>query len=165
MENNYTPCCPKFNPSLYDGREFNWQQKTFIKDEVMAFMHMPLNLHKVMVRMWKKIKNAHAEPADQEFLMLCYDPSLWKTEVYITTTKIVPNANNVAISGTFMAKVFDGAYKDIPKFYKEMEVYVASKGRSVSKMYIHYTYCPKCAEYYRHNYMIFFAETQETVVV
>ncbi|MDD5639560.1 MAG: hypothetical protein PHR47_02015 [Candidatus Pacebacteria bacterium] len=159
MENNNTQCCPEFKPELFDGKEFFWQDKTFIKDEVIQFMHMPLNMGSVVTRMWNKIKKAEANPADQDFLMLCYDPSPWKSEIYMTTTKIIPNATNVTLSGNFLTKVFDGPYQDIPKFVKQMEMHVASKGKSISKMYFHYAYCPKCAKKYGHNYIICFAQT------
>jgi len=164
MENNTNTCCQEFNPETLNEKEFNWQQKTFIKDEVMQIMHMPLNMGSVITRMWNKIKQAEANPADQDFLMLCYDPSSWKSEIYMTTTKIVPDATNVTLSGNFLSKVFDGPYQDIPKFVKEMEMYVATKGKSVVKMYFHYAYCPKCAKKYGHNYITAFAETKEIVI-
>ncbi|MCK9393508.1 MAG: hydrolase [Candidatus Paceibacterota bacterium] len=162
MENNTNAtCCPEFKPETLNEKEYFWENKTFIKDEVMQFMHMPLNMGSVITRMFKKIEKAEANPADEDFLMLCYDPSPWKSEIYMTTTKIVPNATNIALSGNFLSKVFDGPYNEIPKFMKEMEMYVSSKGKSVSKMYFHYAYCPKCAKKYGHNYIIAFAQTED----
>jgi hypothetical protein len=96
-----------------------------------------------------------------EVLVLFQDPSAFKSNIYISVTGEVPEANNVKISGTFMAKVYDGPYKAIPKFIKDMNSYLAKEGKKVPKndeYYIHYAYCPKCEKKYGHNYMIFFAK-------
>ena len=70
----------------------------------------------------------------------------------------IPDAENVKFCGTFLSKVFDGSYNDVPKWIKEMAPWVASKGKSVKKYYFYYTTCPKCAKIYGHNYVVAFAE-------
>ncbi|NYT04613.1 MAG: hypothetical protein GKC00_07910 [Candidatus Methanofastidiosa archaeon] len=76
----------------------------------------------------------------------------------MTVTKEVPNVKNVRLSGTFISKVFDGPYKDVPKWIKEMDRYLENKGKKAKKYYFYFTTCPKCAEYYGHNYVVTFAE-------
>lgn len=49
-------------------------------------------------------------------LVLFQDPSAFRSNIYISVTGDVPGANNVKISGKFMAKVYDGPYNAIPKF-------------------------------------------------
>jgi len=51
-----------------------------------------------------------------------------------------------------------GAYKNAPKWEKEMEIFVKSKGKHVKKTYFFYTTCPKCAKYYGKNYMVAISE-------
>ncbi|MFH1639753.1 MAG: hydrolase [Chloroflexota bacterium] len=155
-----TPCCPKFNPEPWDEKEITWQDKLFVKDSMVQFMHMPLPgaFAKTVGRMWKKIEEAGANPDIADFLMLAYDPSPWKDEVYINVTKEVPDAENVRLSGTYLTKVFDGPYNAVPKWIQEMARFVNEKGRKVKKYYCYYTTCPKCAKIYGHNYIVFFAE-------
>jgi hypothetical protein len=64
----------------------------------------------------------------------------------------------VKISGTFLSKVFEGDYKSIGKWIKEMQEYVKSKGKEIKKMYFFYTTCPACAKYYGKNYTVILAE-------
>lgn len=78
----------------------------------------------------------------------------------ITVTKDVPGADNVKLSGTFLTKVFDGPYNAVPKWLKEMDHYVESKGKKTKKYYFYFTTCPKCAKKYRHNYVVAFAEVR-----
>lgn len=113
---------------------------------------------RVVTRMWNMIQQANARPADRDFIMLAYDPSPWKSELYITVTKEVPDALNVRLSGTFMSRVFDGPYNAVPKWFKEMEGYAQSKGKKAIKQYFYYTACPKCAKKYGHNYVVAFAQ-------
>lgn len=96
-----------------------------------------------------------------EVLVLFQDPSAFKSNIYISVTGNVAGANNVKISGTFIAKVYEGPYNAIPKFVKDMNVYLQKTGKKVAKndeYYIHYAYCPKCEKKYGHHYMILFAK-------
>ena len=153
-------CCPEFDPTSWQEKEVTWANKLFIKDNVPQIMHIPLpgSFAKIIGRMWEKIEKAKAKPVEKDFLMLCYDPSPWKSEMYVNVTKEVPDAENIKLSGTFMTKVFDGPYNHVPKWIKEMDAYVADKGKKVQKYYFYYTTCPKCAKKYGHNYVVVFAQ-------
>lgn len=155
-------CCPKFDPGPFQEKGHVWKDRKFIKDSIPQIMHMPipgLNLFgKAVGRMWKKVEDAGAGTDMEDFLMLAYDPSPWKSELYINTTKEVPDAENVTISGTFLSKVYDGPYKDVPKWFEDMKAYLKEKGKEGKKFYVYYTTCPKCAEKYGHNYVVMFAQ-------
>ena len=155
-----TQCCPKFDPEPWDEKEITWKDKLFVRDTMVQFMHMPLfgAFGKKFGRMWEKIEDAEANPDINDFIMLATESSPWKGELYINVTKEVPNAENVKISGTFITKVFDGPYNDVPKWIKEMAQLVSHKGKTVKKYYFYYTTCPKCAKTYGHNYVVAFAE-------
>jgi hypothetical protein len=158
-------CCPIFEPEPWQEKEFIWKDKTFIRETIPQFMHIPLpgTFGKSVSRMWKKIEASGAKPENKDFIMLATESSLWKGEICITVTKEVPEAENIKLSGTFLTKVFDGPYNAVPKWIKEMDAYVASKGGSVKKYYFYYTTCPKCAKKYGHNYTVAFAEISKII--
>jgi hypothetical protein len=151
-------CCPEFNPATLDGQTHVWKDKLFLQDQVIQFLHIPLNMGSVITKMMAKIDSINARPDDQDFLMLCYDPSPWKSEIYMTVTKDIPSGKMAKLTGTFLSKVYDGPYQDVPKWIKDMDAYVASKGYSVKKYFFHYAYCPKCSQKYGHNYCVAFAQ-------
>jgi hypothetical protein len=151
-------CCPEFSPDLWNDKSHNWKAKKFIRDEVVQLMHIPLNMGQVVTRMMAKIDASGARPNNTEFLMLCHDPSPWKSEIYMTVTKPVKNAQMAEISGKFLTRVYDGPYNAVPGWIKDMDKYVSQKGESVKKYYFHYAYCPKCSKKYGHNYVIAFAQ-------
>lgn len=154
-------CCPKFNPEKWDQKTYTWENKPFIKESIPAFFHIPCPpmIGQKITKMCKMIEEAKMAEADlEDVLMLFHDPSAFKTEICISVAGSVPNANNVNISGTFVAKVFAGSYNAVPKFIKQMNEYLETQGQKAKDYYIHYAYCPKCAKKYGDNYMIIFAE-------
>ena len=154
-------CCPEFNPTKWEEKTFNWDNKLFIKETIPTFFHFPFPpmIGKKITKMWENAEKAQANLDNKdEILILFADPSAFKSEIYLSTKNHVPNENNITMSGTFISKVFDGSYNSIPKFIKEMDKYLSINNKKATQYYIHYAYCPKCAKTFGHNYMIIFAK-------
>lgn len=151
-----TGCCELIDPKTWDDKTISWQDKSFVADHVMSFLHMPLNMGAKMVKNMKLIKDAGADAVP--YLMLCDEGSLWGSEMYIDVTKDVPGAKMAKLSGTFLTKVFEGPYKNVGKWIGEMNEFVKGKGKEAKKMYFFYTACPKCAKTYGKNYVVLFAK-------
>jgi len=151
-----TGCCKKFDPKKFEGKTVTWKKKRFVKDHVTSFFHIPLNFASVIKRNTEKIDKVMAFPKDP--VWMSDEKSLWGSDIYFEVSKHVPDAENVLLSGTFMTKVFEGAYKNIKIWMKEMESYVKEKGKTPKHYYFFYTTCPKCAKHYGKNYVVIFAE-------
>lgn len=164
MDNKNNECCPEFNPEKWDEKTFNWDNKQFIKETIPTLFHMPFPPmigKKITKMMGLATSSNKIDSKKDEVLVLFQDPSAFKSNIFISVTGNVPEANNVKIPGEFMAKVYDGPYKAIPEFVKNMNIYLEKKGEKVPKndeYYIHYAYCPKCGKKYGHHYMILFAK-------
>jgi len=157
-------CCPKFNPKKWDNKTFNWDDKHFIKASVPTLFHRPFKkiMGKRIMEMMQQAETSKKLDKDKEEILLLFnDPSAFKSNMYLSVTDQVPNAKNTELSGTFITKVFDGPYKDIPKFFKRMDAYLSNQGKEADDYYVHYAYCPKCAEKFGHNYMVLFAELDD----
>ena len=155
-------CCPRFNPEGWEGRELKWKDKLFVKGTLPQFMHMPLpgSFGKTVQKLWVKIEAAHARPDDKDFLMLAAEESAWKGEIYIATTREVPDADNVWLSGSFLTRVFDGSFNEVPKWIGQMEQYLTEQGKKAKDYFFYYTTCPRCAKKYGHNYVVVFARVE-----
>lgn len=156
MKNPYpseTGCCPRFDPAGWDEKEFTWQDKLFIKDKVFCLFYAPINFGKVIVRCMEKIDAANAFPP-QPPLGLSDHTSRWNMDLYIEVSKEVAGAENVKLSGTYLSRVFEGPYKETGNWCKTMSEWVASKGKTIQKMFMYYTTCPKCAKHYGKNYVV-----------
>ena len=157
MDASETGCCPRFDPDPWKNQEFIFKDRLFVRAKTVNFLHIPLNIGSVITRTRARIEAAGAAACD-EYLMLSNDTSAWRGEHYFAVTKEVPGADNVRLSGTFLAKVFEGPYRDAGKWVHEMQDYVTSQGRQMRKLYFFYTTCPKCAKRYGKNYVVALAE-------
>jgi effector-binding domain-containing protein len=151
-----TGCCPRFEPGPWDKKEITFNDKLFIKDHVTSFFHIPLNMNKVMLRNMEMIKRAGAL-ADVQ-MVLSDENSLWGADIYIAVSKDVAGAEMIKMSGTFLSQVFEGPYKNIRQWIKEMTGYAREKGKVMKKLYFFYTTCPHCAKYYGKNYVVLLAQ-------
>ena len=145
-------CCPKFNPEPWDDKQIIWQDRKFLMDRVRSVFHIPLNFGPVMKRMMEKIEASNVKC--QDMIVLADEDSLWGTNVFVDVSGDVKDGDMVTISGTFLSKVFEGPYKDMGKWIKQMDQYVRSKGKESIMQYYYYTTCPKCAKKYGKNYVV-----------
>jgi hypothetical protein len=151
-----TGCCPKFDPSGWEGQVLEWNDKMFIKDRVKSFLHIPLNFGAVMKRNMDLLQ---ARP-EQQILVLSDENSLWGADVYIESDAPIQGASMAKLSGRFKTRVFEGHYKNVPQWMKTFREELESKGEQVEKMLVYYTTCPKCAKAYGKNYVVFLAKSR-----
>lgn len=145
-------CCPEFDPIPWDDKIFAWENKRFIKDKVFTIFYMPLNFGQVMKRLDLKVSASGATMSDN--LGLSDHTSKWNMDIYLAVDKEVPDAVNVALSGKFFSKVYEGPFRDTEKWCKDFENLAKTKGFTIKKWYMWYTTCPKCAKNYGKNYVV-----------
>lgn len=154
---NETGCCPKFNPVGWDGETFVFKVKRFVRFTNHDFFYMPIDLSKKIVATMKAVEEAGATEK-VEHLMMSRSLSPFATEHFLAVTKEVPGLENIKISGTFLARVFNGPYQDTPKWIEIMKDYVAAKGKEAKEIYMNYTMCPSCSKHYGVNYVVALAK-------
>ena len=151
-------CCPVFHPEVYDHQVFDFKDIDFISTKSKTFLHMPLNLGKVMTETQKAIDESEATLKDQ-YLILSKDTSAFQTSHLFAVSKAVKDYPRVKLTGEYEARVFDGQYQDVYKFKKILETEVNNNHKVIEDQWVFYTTCPKCAKVYGHNYMVFFTKT------
>lgn len=149
-------CCPKFNPTPWDKKVFEWKNKKFIKDKVFTFFFMPVNFGSVITRAIKKVEKAKGKFVDN--LSLSDHTSKWNMDIYLAVDKEIPDAENVELSGKFLSKVYEGNFKETGKWCEDFKVFAKKKGFEIKKWYMWYTTCLKCAKKYGKNYTVIVAE-------
>lgn len=149
-------CCPEGFPGYWHEKQIQWDGKLFVKGRVRSFLHVPLNFEGVLTRNLRWIEAADALP--EEMLVVSDENSLWGADMYIAVTKDVPKAQMAQLSGTFLTKVFEGPFKQIPAWIEQMRSYVASHGRELKHLYFLYKTCPRCAKKFGKNYVVLLAK-------
>ena len=152
-----TGCCPRFDPGPWEGQEFQWQQKLFVKDRVKCLFYMPLGFGKVITRIMAKIAAAEAF-TEQPPLSLSDHTSRWNMDLYVEVPKEVPGLETARLSGSYVSRVFEGPYRETGRWCQQTEEWVRSRGQQIKKMFMYYTTCPKCARHYGKNYVVILAQ-------
>jgi hypothetical protein len=166
METNHLPgidwsktepgcCCPEFDPEKWNDLELHFRDKAFVRVKTRSFLHVPLNMGKVFGRIWKAIKDAHAE--EDEFVVLS-DDALWHGEHFFNVGREVPGADNVKLSGDYITHVFEGPFRDASLWVREMKRLVEQRGKPMKRFFFFYTSCPKCAKERGKNYVVGIAQ-------
>lgn len=89
--------------------------------------------------------------------MVLYDErSAWGTDVFLAVTRLVPELEMTEISGTFLATVHEGSFRQAPEFAKAAVGAAKRQGIGTARLYFWYTTCPKCAKAYGENYIVIF---------
>ena len=169
-------CCPKFDINSFnnDGsgnlyKVITWSDKPFVKDGTMCFFYVPLAFGRAVIRTMKRISDAGAEhPSKSDVMILSDCTSPWYANIFVSTTKEdIPGAQVKKISGTFLAKAYEGEYSNMGKWVKETKeiVRTSSLGKDMvsadlenMKIYFHYPTCPKCAKKFGKNYVVVMAK-------
>jgi hypothetical protein len=114
-------CCPRFDPTPWDGKVFEWKNKKFIKDSVPTQFYMPLNFGEVITRMTEKVAKYGAEIPD--WLCLSDHTSESNMDLYLAVDKEVKDAKNVTLSGKFLSKVYEGNFENTGEWCRDFEDY------------------------------------------
>jgi hypothetical protein len=144
-------CCPRFDPSLWDGKTLEWENKKFVKAKVFTFFYIPITMDKVMTQLDKQLSAAGVAFVDA--MALSEHTSLWNMDQYLAVEKEVAGLNNVTLSGKFLCKVYEGPFEDTGKWMKDFEGYNKANNIKVTRWFTWYTTCPKCAKKYGKNYV------------
>lgn len=141
-----TGCCPRFDPAGWDAQDLHFRDKRFVRATTRSIFYVPLNMGGVFKRTLKAIEDAGAQD-DDDFIVLSHDRSRWSAEHFFSVCKDLPDQEMVRLSGDFVTKVFEGSYRNMPKWLAELE-------KLGQPRYFFYTTCPKCAKYYGKNYVV-----------
>jgi len=153
INDNPTGCCPRFRPEPWDGQELHFQDKSFVRAKTRSLFHFPLNMGAVFRRTFAAIKEADAQ-SDTNFAVLSREETAWSAEHLFAVTRDVPGQQTVRLTGDYVTKVFEGPYRDMPRWCDELEDGVRAGGEEPLLTYFFYTTCPKCARAYGQNYVV-----------
>ncbi len=153
-----TQCCPPFDPSLWDDKIFEWDNKRFIKTKVFSIFYIPVSFGAVMKKIYSKLTGIGANILD--CMWLSDYTSKWNMDLYLAVDKDVPGEENITLSGKFLSKVYEGNFKKTEKWCRDFQSFAKSKNLNLKKMYMWYTTCPKCAKKYGKNYVAIIAQVE-----
>ena len=157
IEDKVTGCCPVFHPEHYDNKRFDFSDLHFIQASTKSLMYVPTNMDKVFTKTQADIE-ASGQGIHDRYLILSQDVSPFKCNHLFMTKGSVPSYPDVQVQGNFVAKVYDGDFKDMGKWIKDFMKVLKNQGIAQPSIYTFYTTCPNCAKVYGHNYVVLFGK-------
>ncbi len=157
MDATETGCCPPFDPEGWDGRHLVFKNQPFVRATTRSLLHVPINMGSVFTRVQEAIDEVGAQNPDS-YLIMSRDLSGSEGEHLFAVTKDVPGEEMVRLSGTFLARVFEGPYRHAKNWEHDMRVAAEAAGHESKKVYMFYTTCPRCAKTLGKNYVVGLAE-------
>jgi hypothetical protein len=151
-------CCPPFDPVPWEDKVFEWDKKKFIKDKVWTLFFMPVNFGQKMRKLDRIVTQAGA--AFSGAMCLSDHTSKWNMDIYLAVDKDIPGVQNIALSGKYFSKVYEGSFNETGKWCRDFEGIAKTKGWSIKKWYMWYTTCPKCAKKYGKNYVVIIGQVE-----
>ncbi len=115
LSDNPTDCCPRFNPAGWDDQDLHFENKLFVRAKTRSVFHIPVNMGSVFEKTWAAIEAAKADNEDNMIIM-SRDLSPWRSEHLFSVDKTVPGQESVMLTGDFHTKVFEGPFRDAPKW-------------------------------------------------
>ena len=107
----------------------------------------------VFRKTFRAIEGADAQ-SNSNFIVMSRDMSAWSAEHLFAVDKEIPGQDMVRVTGDFVTKVFEGPYKEVPHWCKELNESIRAQGKETRQTYFFYTTCPKCAKAYGKNYVV-----------
>jgi hypothetical protein len=136
-------CCKYLSPAEWDKKEIVWRDKPFFKDHYVAFLHVPLNLGKKIVKGLEKVKESGLFA---EQMVLTRNDTLWGADLLIPISRNAKRFETEVITGKFMTRLFEGQYGDMRKWISETKKWCKEKGAKPQEFIFWYATCPKCAK-------------------
>lgn len=155
-----TGCCARFDPAGWDDQELHFAAKPFVVARTKSIAHVPINMAKVFRDTFTAIENAKARDAD-DFLVLSRDLSAWSAEHLFAIAREVPGYPMVYLSGDYRTAVFEGPFKHVPRWARDVERRAQARRKSIDSLYFFYTTCPQCAKAYGKNYVVAFTSEHD----
>jgi hypothetical protein len=148
--------CPKINPEDWEGKEFDWEKKTFYFLSIKNFFHKPLDLA-------EKIRQLKKEVAGKAFDLI--DPNLVLCEWAQFNGNLIsqvkpPDRYDENILIFDFGKIYSTVFKGPKKLLKQTVDDFHSKTEldyniPVQKIYLWYVHCDECAKEREHLTVIF----------
>lgn len=99
---NENECCPRLDPTLWDDKILNWDNKKFIKGKVKTIMYIPIGFGKEITKLQKLVTDSGG--IIEDYLCLSVHPTKWAMNIYLAVNKPIENAENVTIGRNILFK-------------------------------------------------------------
>jgi len=139
-------CCRNIDLSKWNLKQVKWKRKPFYVVKYGTFFHIPLGIGKAMVQgMETAVKKYHTPQPD---FWLSKDTGLFSAKMMFSVERASSSDPDIEeLTGTFVARGFQGPYKNMGNFIRVFIEQVQQKfKKKPTELLFWYVNCPKCAK-------------------
>ena len=148
-------CCPKLDRKDWDKKLHTWKDKVFYTAHYKTIFYVPIGFGKVIMRTIKLLKDTDMFVTPP--MMVCRNETMWGGDLCIKVKKEDSQLPTEKISGKFFSMYFEGEYKNVGKWRKQLQDQCTEKNYEVKEILSHYATCPICAKKYGVTQTVLFA--------
>jgi len=151
--------CPNINVEEWEGKEFDWEKKTFYYLRISNFMYKPQGLAEKIRQLKKEIVHKNYDFTD--FTPIMCDWAAFKGRVMVQIKNPEKYDENIYIydMGTIYSTVFQGPSKLFKQSVKDFQSKIElDYGIPPQDTLIWYAHCPACAKE-KENLAVIFIKT------
>jgi len=148
--------CPKIEAAEWEGKEFDWENKTFYFLPINHLLFKPINLEEKTRQLKREIVHKAYTFIDARLILCEWAQFKGRLMTQIKNPEIYDANIHIFDMGTIYATVFKGKSKKFKQavgdFQSQIEL---EKGIPVQNTFIWYAHCKHCAKEREHAAVIF----------
>ena len=160
LRDNPTGCCPRFHPERWDRQALHFQQKPFARAMSHEVRRVPQDMAPAYAAAASAIERARGWEEQQMLVLNRLLPG-GKAEHLFAVSKSVPGLEMIRLDGDYRTKLFEGPYEQAPHWQAEFEQDLTDQGLTAQAIYLYFTTCPACSEFYGRNYVVAVAKVSD----
>ena len=139
--------CPTITNEDWEGKELDWENKTFYFHFIKHFMHKPINLEEKSRQLKKEVVTKSYEFIDQHLIICEWAQFKGRLMTQIKNPEIYDANIHLFDLGKIYTTVFRGKPKELNLFVNDFKSQIElNHGIPVQNIFIWYAHCKNCAK-------------------
>ena len=151
--------CPIITDEEWEGKELDWENKSFYFLLINQFMNKPINLEEKSRLLKKEVVTKSYEFIDQNLILCEWSYFKGRLITQIKNPEVYDANIHIFDSGKIYTTIFRGKMKELKLFVKDFRSQIElNHGIPVQNIFVRYAHCNNCAKE-KNNVSVVFAKT------
>lgn len=148
--------CPKIDPKEWDGKEFDWENKTFYFLPINNFLHKPIDLEEKVRLLKKSVTASNYEFVDVRVILTEWAAFKGRILTQIKNPEIYDANIHIFDMGKIYTSVYQGPQKGLKQAVADFQSQILlEKGIPAQNTFVWHAHCHICAKTKEHLSVIF----------
>lgn len=151
--------CPQIDVSEWEGKELDWENKTFYFLPITNLLYKPIDLEEKVRQLKKEVVQKNYEFIDVRIMLCEWSQFKGRLMTQIKNPEIYDANIHIFDMGKVYTTVFRGKSKELKQAVKDFQSQIElNYGVPVQNTLVWYTHCKQCAKE-KNNLSVIFVKT------